>query len=212
MTQVTATELGGGCGRRVPTEEPAESQGCVCTPQGGGHLFCCPESTPQGAAWRTAQGWEGHGPAWGYESRVLRRGAAYTPAEGEGRGACLRQGAADGGAAAQTKREWEARKVKLRRRERGGCRDRKGRGRPCTAPSPQEEKAEWEEAATGNPQGWKYGFQGNVPRNGPDVTAGRAPFPPPSARQEAQTPPTLGDASLVAAPLAPLHASIAARG
>lgn len=100
-------------------------------------MFCCPESTPQGAAWRTAQGWEGHGPAWGYESRVLRRGAAYTPAEGEGRGACLRQGAADGGAAAQTKREWEARKVKLRRRERGVAGIARGGAGPAPPPPPR---------------------------------------------------------------------------
>lgn len=159
MIQVTATELGGGCGRTVPTEERAESQGCVCTLQGGGHLPCCPESTPQGAFKRTAQGCKGHGPARGYNERTaLRRGllaAAHTPAGGEGRVARLRQGAAAGGAAAQITREWEARKSKLRPRENKGCRDRKGRGRSCTAPSPQEEKAEWEEEAPGNPQGWK---------------------------------------------------------
>lgn len=52
MTQVTALELGGGCGRRVSTEKPAESQGCVCTLQGaGGGGGTCPDAqgpTPRG--------------------------------------------------------------------------------------------------------------------------------------------------------------------
>lgn len=72
----------------------------------------------------------------------------------------MRQGAAAGGAAAQTMREWEARKGKLRPRETKGCRDRKGRGRPCTASSPQEEKPEWEEEAPQKPTGMEIRFPG----------------------------------------------------
>lgn len=37
--------------------------------------------------------------------------------------------------------------------------------------------------APGNPQEWNRGFHGNAPRIGPDVTAGRAPRSPPSARR-----------------------------
>lgn len=111
-------------------------------------------------------------------------------------------GAAAGGATAQATQEWEAQKGKSRPRERKACLARWGRGRPCTAPCPQEENSEWEEAAPGNPQGWKRGFQGNAPRNRPDVTAGRA-LPPPSLGQTVQAPPTLEDTTLVAAPLPP---------
>lgn len=68
-----------------------------------------------------------------------------------------------------------------------------GRGRPFASfrppQHPIEEKAEWEGAAPGNSTRWKRGCQGSAPREAPDVTAGRAPRPPPPAPRSRLCPP-----------------------
>lgn len=61
VTQLTTSELGGGCRGRVSTEELAESPGRVCTMQGGEHLSPCPGTYPSGRS----PGIKSHGPAQG---------------------------------------------------------------------------------------------------------------------------------------------------
>lgn len=189
------------------TEEPAESRGCLHNAGWGALLFSCSSGTyPSGCtrgARVTAQpeGPRRIPPFMGAAGRIAHNCRGWGGVASQG---CT----ADGGAAGQTRKEREAQKGKLTPREGSGS---KGPDRPCTAPSFIEEKDEWEEAVPGNPRGWKRGFQGNTPRNVSLVTLKKAPCPSPTACLRPRPCLPLGNASLVASPLALLYTPIVVR-